>query len=95
MFAYLYTENLVITINRIDGMDTNKKKPDFMLGFSKKRKDVYCFFVEVKRPNIKSCHQEENDLTKLLKQLKSSVDKQLILGMGEPSSLGLLVEGML
>ncbi|ORE01295.1 hypothetical protein BCV72DRAFT_339521 [Rhizopus microsporus var. microsporus] len=77
----------------IDGMDTNKKKPDFMLGFSKKRKDIYCFFVEVKRPKQKSSYQEEDDMTKLLKQLKFSIDKQLLLGLRDPVSLGLLVEG--
>ncbi|RCH99849.1 hypothetical protein CU097_015641, partial [Rhizopus azygosporus] len=71
----------------------NGKKPDFMLGFSKKRQDVYCFFVEVKRPNMKSNYQEEGDMTKLLKQLKASIDKQLLLGLRDPTSLGLLMEG--
>ncbi|ORE21944.1 hypothetical protein BCV71DRAFT_241350 [Rhizopus microsporus] len=77
----------------VDGANSNGKKPDFMLGFSKKRQDVYCFFVEVKRPNMKSNYQEEGDMTKLLKQLKASIDKQLLLGLRDPTSLGLLMEG--
>jgi hypothetical protein len=84
----------VIIINRIDKLDINNKKPDFMLGAKNNNKEFFFFFVEVKRPKIKSKYQDEEDFTKLLKQLKTSIDKQLYLGIENPASLGLLVEGM-
>lgn len=66
-----------------------------MLGISgKKRKGVWFFFIEVKRPGVTSHYQEEDDFTKLMKQSKSSIDEQLHLGIEDPVSLGLLVEGM-
>ncbi|KAG2211172.1 hypothetical protein INT47_006291 [Mucor saturninus] len=47
----------------------------------------------VKRPETTSRYQPETDYAKLMKQLKGSVDEQLYLGVQNPSSLGLLVEG--
>ncbi|CAO3658156.1 unnamed protein product [Rhizopus stolonifer] len=78
----------------IDGFDEKKKKkPDFMLGIEDRKREVYYFYIEVKRPNIKSIYQEEKDFVKLLKQMKASIDSQVKLGMKSPKSLGLLCEG--
>lgn len=82
-------------MDRIDKPDQNGKKPDFMIGTKVKSKELYFFFVEVKRPETTSKYQPEDDYAKLMKQLKGSVDEQLRLGVEIPSSLGLLVEGML
>ncbi|KAG1138949.1 hypothetical protein G6F37_013237 [Rhizopus arrhizus] len=80
-------------MGRIDKPEKNGKKPDFMFGTKIKRREVYFFFVEVKRPEMKSKYQPEDDFTKLMKQMKTSVDDQLCLGSKNPTSLGLLVEG--
>jgi len=81
---------------RIDGSDAKKrKKPDFMLGIKDRKRELYYFYVEVKRPKVKSIYQEEDDYAKLLKQLKGSIDNQLKLGMKDPKSFGLLCEGKL
>ncbi|KAG0823109.1 hypothetical protein G6F19_011030 [Rhizopus arrhizus] len=77
----------------IDKPEKNGKKPDYMFGTKIKRREVYFFFVEVKRPEMKSKYQPEDDFTKLMKQMKGSVDDQLCLGSKNPTSLGLLVEG--
>ncbi|KAI8356593.1 hypothetical protein EDC96DRAFT_484054 [Choanephora cucurbitarum] len=76
-------------------IDTNYHgyKPDMLFGAKRKRKDFFFFFVEIKRPGQTSKYQPEDDLTKLLKQMKHSVDEQLFLGVKAPKSLGLLVEG--
>jgi hypothetical protein len=79
----------------MDKPEKNGKKPDFMFGTKVKRREVYFFFVEVKRPEITSKYQPEDDFTKLMKQMKGSVDDQLCLGAKNPTSLGLLIEGML
>lgn len=47
----------------------------------------------MKRPDTTSKYQSEDDFTKLMKQMKGSVDEQLCLGVQNPLSLGLLVEG--
>jgi len=79
---------------RIDGSDEKKKKkPDFMVGIQDRKRELYFFYVEVKRPKVKSVYQEEDDYVKLLKQLKESIDNQLKLGMKNPKSFGLLCEG--
>lgn len=70
-------------------------KPDFRIGTKVKSKELYFFFVEVKRPGTTSKYQPEDDYVKLMKQMKGSVDEQLHLGVQTPSSLGLLVEGIL
>ncbi|KAG0820448.1 hypothetical protein G6F16_012642 [Rhizopus arrhizus] len=77
----------------MDKPEKNGKKPDFMFGTKIKKREVYFFFVEVKRPEITSKYQPEDDYTKLMKQMKGSVDDQLCLGSKNPTSLGLLVEG--
>lgn len=82
-------------MNRIDKPDSNRMKPDFMIGAKLRRQDVYFFYVEVKRPDTSSKYQLENDFTKLLKQMKFSLDSQLHLGISNPTSLGLLVEGII
>jgi hypothetical protein len=79
-------------INRIDGVKGNKKKPDFMLGIKSRKRTIFFFFIEVKRPDITSNHQEENDYVKLIKQLKSSIDEQLKIKMKTPVAYGLLCE---
>ncbi|KAI9243223.1 hypothetical protein BY458DRAFT_591636 [Sporodiniella umbellata] len=76
----------------IDKPNKNGKRPDFMIGTKVKSKDLYFFFVEVKRPKVMSRYQPEDDYTKLMKQMKGSVDDQLCLGVENPLSLGLLVE---
>ncbi|KAG1121476.1 hypothetical protein G6F42_012393 [Rhizopus arrhizus] len=83
-----------IVYSMIDGSDAKKrKKPDFMLGIKDRKRELYYFYVEVKRPKVKSIYQEEDDYAKLLKQLKGSIDNQLKLGMKDPKSFGLLCEG--
>ncbi|KAL7313116.1 hypothetical protein PS15m_006900 [Mucor circinelloides] len=77
----------------IDKADKYKKKPDIMIGTEFKKKDYYFFFVEIKRPSTQSKYQAEDDYVKLLKEMKGSIDNQLLLGIENPSSLGLLVEG--
>ena len=64
------------------------------LGPKEREKIISFFFVEIKRPGQTSKYQPEDDLTKLLKQMKCSVDQQLFLGVEAPKSLGLLVEGI-
>ncbi|KAG0931592.1 hypothetical protein G6F57_009323 [Rhizopus arrhizus] len=81
-----------IVYSMIDGVEGNKKKPDFMLGIKNRKRTMFFFFVEVKRPDITSNHQEENDYVKLLKQLKSSIDEQLKIKMKAPVAYGLLCE---
>ncbi|CAO3656036.1 unnamed protein product [Mucor fragilis] len=70
---------------------TKIDKPDFMIG-TKTKKEVYFFFVEVKRPDTASKYQPEDDYAKLMKHMKGSIDKQLRLGVETPLSLGLLVK---
>ncbi|CAO0800133.1 unnamed protein product [Mucor circinelloides] len=77
----------------IDKPNKDGKKPDFMIGTKVKSKELYFFFVEVKRLETTSKYQSEGDCAKLMKQRKGSVDEQLCLGVQNPSSLGLLVEG--
>lgn len=66
-----------------------------MLGIMDRKRDIYNFFVEVKRPDAKSIYQEEDDYVKLMKQMKGSIDNQAYLEMANPVSLGLLCEGKL
>jgi hypothetical protein len=71
------------------------RKPDIAFGISYKGKGRFFFFVEVKRPGQSSIYQDEDDYVKLLKQMKTSVDAQIDLRVRNPTSLGLLVEGIL
>ncbi|KAL9559132.1 hypothetical protein PS6_000936 [Mucor atramentarius] len=84
---------IIVLTNSIDKADKYKKKPDIMIGTEFKKKDYYFFFVEIKRPSTQSKYQAEDDYVKLLKEMKGSIDNQLLLGIENPSSLGLLVEG--
>ncbi|KAG1046700.1 hypothetical protein G6F43_010826 [Rhizopus delemar] len=77
----------------IDKHEKFGKKPDFMIGAKVKRREVYFFYVEVKRPGAHSKYQPEDDYTKLMKLMKKSVDDQLYLGLKDLMSLGLLIEG--
>ncbi|KAI8047048.1 uncharacterized protein B0P05DRAFT_567014 [Gilbertella persicaria] len=58
-----------------------------------KKKALFTFFVEVKRPGETSKYQKESDYVKLMKEMKDSLDKQIDLGLESPFSFGLLVEG--
>ncbi|KAI8979878.1 hypothetical protein BDB01DRAFT_852006 [Pilobolus umbonatus] len=75
-----------------DKPENNGRKPDLMMGTKVKAKEVNFFYVEVKRPGISSRYQPESGYTKLLKQMKVSVDDQLCFGIKNPASLGLLLE---
>ncbi|KAG2203614.1 hypothetical protein INT47_011708, partial [Mucor saturninus] len=79
--------------NASEASFTENNRPNFMIGTKVKSKDLYFFFVEVKRPQTTSAYQPEDDYVKLMKQLKDSIHKQLYLGVENPNSLGLLVEG--
>lgn len=75
-------------------MDSGKK-PDIALGIKYKGRNRLFFFIEVKRPGQNSMYQDEEDYVKLLKHMKGSIDDQIDLGVHNPTSLGLLVEGIL
>ncbi|KAI8351151.1 hypothetical protein BD560DRAFT_409369 [Blakeslea trispora] len=78
----------------VDGVEDHGFIPDWKLGFAKhKKKALFCFFVEVKRPGESSRYQKETDYVKLLKEMKSSIDKQINMGLASLFSFGLLVEG--
>ncbi|KAI8377244.1 hypothetical protein BD560DRAFT_325883, partial [Blakeslea trispora] len=66
-------------------------KPNFAIGVKNKKK--HFFFVEVKCPNTQSKLQPEDNMVKLIKQMKSSIDDQLYAGIDDCMSFGLLVEG--
>ncbi|KAG2237313.1 hypothetical protein INT48_009046, partial [Thamnidium elegans] len=85
------SEDTIYTM--IDKPESNNMKPDFMIGAKVRTKEVYFFFIEVKRPEATSKYQPEDDYTKLMKEMKCSVDTQLRLGVLNPTSLGVLVEG--
>ncbi|KAI9475448.1 MAG: hypothetical protein EXX96DRAFT_651228 [Benjaminiella poitrasii] len=89
-----YIDLFVLEGTRSTALKKSKsKKPDFMLDIRGKKRDLYFFYAGLKRPSCKSIFQEENDFVKLLKIMKTSVDNQVTLGMGNPVSLGLLCEG--
>ncbi|KAI7900863.1 uncharacterized protein BX663DRAFT_532229 [Cokeromyces recurvatus] len=71
----------------------NGKKLDFMIGAKVKSKEFYFFFVDVKKSETTSKYQPEDDYTKLMKQMKGSVDDQLYYGAKNPTCPGLLIEG--
>ncbi|KAG1048039.1 hypothetical protein G6F43_009544 [Rhizopus delemar] len=79
--------------NCTDAPIDDRRKPDIAFGISYKGKGRFFFFVEVKRPGQVSLYQDEDNYVKLLKQMKTSVDVQIDLGVHNPTSLGLLVEG--
>lgn len=69
-------------------------KPDFVLGIETRKTVVLSFFVEVKKEKAESKYQVESDFVKLMKQMKTSIDKQLQMGVQSPVSFGLLCEGL-
>lgn len=85
------SDNIVYAL--IDKPDQDRKKPDVMIGTQYKKKDIYFFYVEVKRPLMQSKYQIGDDAVKLHKEIKDSVNSQLSLGIENPSSLGPVVEG--
>ncbi|KAG1369271.1 hypothetical protein G6F61_012473 [Rhizopus arrhizus] len=91
----VFLENDIKTLiyNCTDAPIDDGRKPDIAFGISYKGKGRFFFFVEVKRPGQSSIYQDEDDYVKLLKQMKTSVDAQIDLGVRNPTSLGLLVEG--
>ncbi|KAI9274953.1 hypothetical protein EDC94DRAFT_509052 [Helicostylum pulchrum] len=73
-----------------DPNTASKKKPDIMLGFKNRKREVYVFFVELERPDKLSKYQVEDNHCKLMKHLKSSIDAQVKIGIENPTSIGLL-----
>lgn len=73
----------IMLMDSFDKQTKDGKKPDFMIGTKLKKKDLYFFFffIEAKRPDTTSKYQPEDGYTKLLKQMKGSVDDQLCLGV--------------
>ncbi|KAG1462476.1 hypothetical protein G6F46_001392 [Rhizopus delemar] len=87
------TDNSIV-YSMIDGSEKKQaKKPDFIFEIQDRKRELYYFYIEMKRPGSKSVYQEEDDFTKLLKHLKKSIDDQAMLGMKTPESFGLLCEG--
>lgn len=68
-----------------------KKKSDFQLGIKDRKREIYLFYIEIKRPEKESKHHKEDDLVKLVKMMKLSVDRQISLGMKKPSLVWLAV----
>ena len=64
-----------------------------MIGIEDRKRDIYFFYTEIKRPNTSSNYQEENNYVKLLKHLTNSIDKQVDARIEGPVSYGLLCEG--
>ncbi|PHZ08590.1 uncharacterized protein RHIMIDRAFT_268986, partial [Rhizopus microsporus ATCC 52813] len=88
MFIEDAKKNVVYSL--IDGYEKDEnEKPDFMLGIGSRKRELYYFYVELKRPECQSKYQKEDDYCKLLKQMKASVDKQVKLKLANPSSFGL------
>lgn len=58
-----------------------KKKADFMMGFKDRKREVFLFFVELKRPGKVSKYQVEDDFVKLIKHMKNSICKKLVLSV--------------
>lgn len=69
-------------------------KPDFALSTKTRKRNIFLFFIEVKRNEIDSKYQAESDFVKLMKQMKFAVDQQLKIGVKSPISFGLLCEGI-
>lgn len=80
--------------NSIDAYDKkSEKKPDVKIGFKDRKRVIDAVYFEVKRPNIESKYQAENDYVKLLKQLKVSIDYQVKLNIMSPVAFGVHCEG--
>ncbi|CEI89074.1 hypothetical protein RMCBS344292_03446 [Rhizopus microsporus] len=78
----------------MDGYEKDEsEKLDLMLGITDRKRELYFFYVELKRPERQSIYQKEDDFCKLLKQIKVPVDKQVKLKLASPASCGLFCEG--
>lgn len=89
---FVRKSDLSYSIN--DGYDTQSgKKPDIKIGFNDKHKTIDVVYFEVKRPNITSRHQEENDYVKLLKKLLVSLNYRVQETIPSPVTFGVLCEG--
>ncbi|KAG0805612.1 hypothetical protein G6F16_004635 [Rhizopus arrhizus] len=71
----------------------SKKKADFMLGYKDRKREVFLFYVELKRHDKISKYQVEDDFVKLCKHMKYSIDNQAAIGIEAPVALGLWCEG--
>ncbi|KAG1358321.1 hypothetical protein G6F62_000803 [Rhizopus arrhizus] len=92
MFIDCAKKNVVYSV--MDGHEKQEKnRPDFMLGIEDRKRELYYFYIELKRPDCDSKYQKEDDFCKLMKQMKISVDRQIKLKMANPISFGLLCEG--
>ncbi|KAI9480419.1 MAG: hypothetical protein EXX96DRAFT_617388 [Benjaminiella poitrasii] len=80
------TDNVVIYSLR-------PKKPDYLLGIENRRRELYFVYVELNRTACNNNNQEENDIVKLSKLMKASVDDQEAVEMENPISLRLMCEG--
>ncbi|KAG1058814.1 hypothetical protein G6F41_013764 [Rhizopus arrhizus] len=67
----------------------SKKKADFMLGYKDRKREVFLFYVELKRHDKASKYQVEDDFVKLCKHMKYSIDNQAAIGIEAPVALGL------
>lgn len=66
-----------------------------MIGIEYKKKNHYFFHVEIGSPSANSVYKVENDYMEVMKVMKESINNQLRIGIDNPSSLGLLIEGKL
>lgn len=65
-----------------------------MLGYKDRKREVFLFYVELKKPDKDSKYQVEDDFVKLCKHMKHSIDKQAAIGIEAPVALGLWCEGI-
>lgn len=80
----------------MDGFEESGNVPDWKLGYMKHNsKSLFSFFVEVKRSGQTSKYQTEDGYVKLMKEMKDSLDKQIVLRFDSPPFFfSLLVEDM-
>ncbi|CAO0790389.1 unnamed protein product [Mucor circinelloides] len=72
-----------IVYSMVDGSDAKKrKKPDFMLGIKDKKRELYYFYVEVKRPKLKLGMKEPKSFGLLCEGFSCSLYKMTILEEG-------------
>ncbi|KAI8990358.1 hypothetical protein BDB01DRAFT_781074 [Pilobolus umbonatus] len=64
-----------------------------MLGFKDRKREIFCFYIEIKRPGKDSKYQEEDDFVKLMELMKFSFNRQITLGIKNPLAFGLLCQG--
>jgi hypothetical protein len=75
-------------------MVASSLKPDFLVRLSiSKTKQIDFFIVEIKKPSGNVYNQYESDFIKVHREMKQMVDAQIELGVDDPVSYSLLVEG--